>query len=156
MNENLTIRTAKMSDLCLIKLFVDYWLSGRGLKDNAPGACNDCFISPSQHKRYINKCITVLAYKDHTLVAWAVMMPNGTLIHLLVNGYYRNQGIGKAVVDYLSPKVIRSKSNQSTGNPAPFYESLGYSLKERDCSRPKNGLQKSKSKRPKIIDVYVK
>lgn len=129
-----TIATA--DDLSRIQVFVDFWLSGRGMKTGAKGAVNDCFVSKGQHLGYIQKSTVLLADVNHQLVGWAVMHRNGTLIHLLVAGDYRGKGIGTRMLQILSPPKVRSKTDQSTGDPTSYYLSRGFCVSHRESSRP--------------------
>lgn len=146
-------RDAVLSDLADICKFTDWWLAGRGKAKGVTGAVNDYFISPGQHRKYIQKYRTLLALDGLKIVAWAVRQPNRTLIHLLVADTYRNCGIGKMMMLILSPKVVRSKSNQSSGNPIGFYEKLGYRLIQRRKSHSRLDIDKVRPARKSIIDV---
>lgn len=148
------IRKATLLDLTEIRKFTDFWLSGRGLKQNAPGATNDCFISPSQHEKYILKYQTFLITIDNKIVAWAVIQYDNSLIHLLVAGTHRQKGIGKTLLNTLKPKFIHSKSNQQSGNPAPFYKKNGYKKIESRQSKSRFDINKIRPNRKKIIDIF--
>jgi len=150
------IQKAKLEDLNEIKTFVDYWLAGRGMKYSAPGAVNDYFISPSQHKKYITKYDTWLVKEHGILLAWAVIQNDRSLIHLLIAGDRRGQGIGKKLLTYLTPPKIHSKSNQSSGNPASFYEKHGYKKTHSIRSKSRLDINKIKPHREKVIDIYEK
>lgn len=144
---------ADVGDLEAICKFTDWWLAGRGKAKGVTGAVNDYFISPSQHLKYIDKYKTLLVKDGAEIICWAVLEPDSTLIHLLVAEPYRGRGIGQKVMKLLSPKVVRSKSNQSTGNPIGFYEKLGYRLVERKQSRARLDIDNIRPERNKIIDV---
>lgn len=148
------IRKAKLTDLPNICKFTDFWLAGRGCKINAPGAVNDYFISPSQHEKYIQKYQTFMMFHYTVLIGWAVIQTDGSLIHFLINGYYRDSGFGREFLEHLDPPKIHSKSNQSSGNPAAFYEKLGYKLTESVKSKSRLDIDKIKPDRKKIIDIY--
>jgi len=150
------IRKAYLFDLEKIRQFTDFWLAGRGIKHNAPGAVNDYFISPSQHKKYIEKYRTWLVFDENEIVGWTVIQKDGSMIHLLIAGDHRRQGIGKFLVQSLNPEKIHSKSNQSTGNPAGFYERLGYEKIESRQSKSRLDIDKIKPDRKKIIDIFQK
>lgn len=148
-----TCRTAEIADLKPICNFTDYWLAGRGLAHNAPGAVNDYFISPRQHKKYIEKYTTYIVLIDNKIIAWSVIEPDNTMIHLLVAGDWRGKGIGSTILEVTNPHAVRSKSNQSTGNPTPWYESHGYTKISTEQSRGRLDIDKLRPNRPKIIDV---
>jgi len=154
--KNIDIQKATIQDLKAIAKFTDFWLAGRGLKVNADGAVNDYFISPSQHKKYITKYQTYIVHDNETLIAWAVIQNDGSLIHLLVAGTHRRQGIGRQLIEYLEPSQVHSKSNQSSGDPSKFYERLGFCYIKSVQSRSRLDIDKIKPNRPKIIDIYQK
>lgn len=152
----ITFFGAIVSDLPEIQKFTDFWLSGRGKSAGAPGATNDCFISPSQHKRYIEKYRTVLVREGPNLIAWAVVHPSGQLIHLLVAGTHRGQGVGSRLLNYLDPPRVRSKSNQQSGNPAEFYRRHGYhsvGTQEPSC---RCGFSKRDTGKARTIEIFEK
>lgn len=148
-------RDAAIDDLGDVSSFTDFWLSGRGKRLGIPGAVDDCFISPSQHKKYICKYRTFLCHDEFKLIGWAVVEPSNTLIHMLVAGNYRNVGIGKSMMLILKPKVVRSKSDQSSGNPITFYEKLGYHKIGVEQSRSRLDIDSIRPSRKKNIDILV-
>lgn len=148
------IKKATIADLPGIRTFVDFWLSGRGTQVNAPGAVNDCFISTSQHKRYIEKYSTYIAITGKAIIAWSVIQHDGSLIHLLVSGYHRNEGVGTKIIKFLAPKKIHSKLDQTSGNPAAFYKKLGYTKTETIKSQSRVDINKIRPNRPKNIDIF--
>lgn len=119
-------RLATKNDLKLICKFTDFWLSGKGYAAHIPGAGTDCFIPYGQHLGYLERYTVVLAFHHDVLCGWAVRQRDGTLIHLLVSAESRGLGIGATFLDILKPPAIRSKSDQSTGDPLPFYVQHGY------------------------------
>jgi len=153
---NLTIQRATLQDLQRICKFTDYWLAGRGLRFKAPGAVDDYFISPSQHKKYIEKYQTFMAHLAVNMIGWAVIQHDDSMIHFLIAGQYRRQGYGKQFLDFLQPAKIHSKSNQSSGDPAGFYEHLGYEKTDTVKSRSRLDIDKLRPDRKPIIDIYEK
>jgi len=139
--DKICYRLAVPSDIILITQFVDYWLSGRGQKEKAIGAVNDYFVSNKQHKDYLRKFTVLLALDDSTIVGWAVKTKPNTLIHLLIAGNYRGQGIGREMVRIMAPDFIRSKVDQSTGNPKRFYTKLGFSTTEGPLVGKNNNIE---------------
>lgn len=150
------LKLATINDLYDICRFTDYWLAGRGLRVKAPGAVNDYFISPSQHKRYILKYKTYIVRLDGEIIAWAVIHTTDTMIHLLIAAPYRGRGIGSSILKHLAPGQVRSKSNQSTGNPAEFYIKNGYTFSKQVLARRRIDIDKLKPNRKPIIDIFVK
>lgn len=149
----LVIRKASLDDLDLVSCFVDWWLSGRGKSKGVVGAVNDYFISKGQHKKYIVKYTTWLCFDALELIGWAVVEPSGTLINILIAGKRRGDGIGRAMMDHIRPKFVRSKSDQSSGNPLGFYEKLGYELVDKVKSRSRLDIDRIRPSRNKNIDV---
>jgi GNAT superfamily N-acetyltransferase len=148
------ICSAGEDDVVEICKFTDWWLSGRGKKCGVPGASDDCFISPSQHTKYVVKYNTYLVYDKDKLIGWCVIEPSGTLIHMLIAHEYRGRGVGKMLLDLLRPRIVRSKSDQSTGNPGGFYERCGYVKTGSEQSRSRLGIDKIKPSRARNIDIY--
>lgn len=146
-------RIATLDDLKEVSRFTDFWLSGRGKRVKAPGAVDDCFVSPSQHRKYVCKYRTFLCLEELEIIGWAVVEPSDTLIHLLIAGNYRGQGIGRRMMDLLSPKFVRSKSNQSSGDPIGFYENLGYTKVCSVQSWSRLDIDKIKPSRKPNIDI---
>ncbi len=149
-------RKARIDDLDVVSHFTDWWISGRGKAKGVVGAVNDCFITKPQHRKYIQKYETMLAFRGVFIVGWAVKGHNEVLIHLLISGPYRGKGIGKAMISILLPRVIRSKKDQSTGNPIGFYEKLGYKKVKSEQSKASFSIDKSRPLRPENIDVFVR
>lgn len=108
-------RLAVLSDLDNIIELVDRLLSGR-----------DFFCPRGQHLGYFKYKTIVLSFDNSTLIGWAVRQRNGSLIHLLVEPSCRGKGVGSHLLKILDPLFIRSKFDQSTGDPLPFYEKHSY------------------------------
>jgi len=119
-------RQARESDLPAITAFVDFWLAGRGLADKIPGSAHDYFVPAGRHLKYVTKYVTLLALLENCIIGWAVKTHKGVLIHLLVAGAFRNEGIGSKMLKLMDPETIRSKMDQSAGDPADFYVKRGY------------------------------
>ncbi len=144
---------AVLADVKALSRFTDWWLAGRGKAKGIVGAVNDCFIAPSQHKKYITRYKTWICLDGKQIVAWAVVEPSNTMIHLLIAGNYRGLGIGTRLVNILSPRYVRSKIDQSTGNPIAFYTRLGYRKVSQVQSRSRLDIEKIKPKRTRNIDI---
>ena len=72
------------------------------------------------------------------LVGWAMITGKKvgrTLYNLIVHPKYRNRHIGSTLITALNPDVIRSKVDQTTGDPTKFYKKLGYHVVERDVRK---------------------
>lgn len=142
-----------MADRKAIYRFVDFWLSGGAKKLGLKGGSTDCFIPHTQQSSYIRRYHVYLLFDSRDLIGWAVINLHGVLIHFLIHGDYRGKGIGGWWLRELKPLGIRSKTNQKTGNPTPFYEKLGYTVTKRVSSVPRFGIDPDDPTREKIIDI---
>lgn len=132
-------RKAVTDDLDGIANFTDFWIGGLGISCKVPGAGHDFFVPKGRHRDYLRKYAVLLAIYCGEIVGWAVKTNKGVLIHLLVAGTFRGQGIGRKMLDLLEPEVVRSKMDQSTGDPAKFYAKAGYISKSSErLGRKKN------------------
>jgi len=127
--DNIEYRNAKLSDLNEIVKFVDFWLSGRGLQQEIIGAVDDYFVPRQRHIHFIKHYVVLLALRNSSIIGWAVKQTDDTLIHLLIANKFRGKGIGTDMLRILNPKQVRSKSDQTTGDPIDFYISRGYKKK---------------------------
>jgi len=134
-------RQADERDLPAISAFVDFWLAGRGLVDSIPGSAHDYFVPAGRHLKYVTKYTTTIALIDNFIIGWSVKTHLGVLIHLLVAGTWRHQGIGSELLRRQDPKTVRSKMDQAAGNPAEFYEKLGYTRVHRRAQGKKQNIQ---------------
>lgn len=119
-------RRAEESDLEEVVEFVDYWLKGVGKRDGMLGATDDFFVSLTRQRDYLKKYDVLLACFEDAIVGWAVKTNKGVLIHLLVAGTFRGQGIGGQLLRRIRPSVVRSKFDQESGDPAEFYHKQGF------------------------------
>lgn len=138
-------RSAKSEDLESLTAFVDFWLTGGGQAAGIPGAGHDFFVPKGRHEAYLKKYSVLLATFEGEIVGWAVKTKKGVLIHLLVAATFRARGIGSELLKRMSPEVVRSKFDQSTGDPAGFYRKHGF-VKE---SSERVGKKKN-------IDVFIR
>ena len=152
----ITYRHATKEDLNAICFFSDYWLAGRGKSKGVPGSSNDCFVSKGQHAGYLKLSVVLLAFDGDQMIAWAVKHRNDTLIHMLVAAPYRGKGIGKTILKMLNPSLIRSKIDQSTGDPTPFYESNGYQQIATVTSKPSYKIPAKRNKPLKNVKVLAR
>jgi len=126
METTITYRRATPDDTEGIVHFVDYWLAGRACRDQAPGASNDYFVPKARHEGFLKSHNVLLALEAEHIVGWAVTTAKHSLIHLLVAGDCRGQGVGQEMLRRLNPELVRSKVDQSTGDPTSFYLQRGY------------------------------
>lgn len=136
---------AKVEDLNAIYAFVDFWLSGGGLADGVTGAGHDFFVPLGRHQAYLKKYQVLLAKYGGEIVGWSVKTKKGVLIHLLVAGTFRAQGIGVKMLELMQPDLVRSKFDQSAGDPGPFYIKHGFVKQD----GPRLGKKKN-------IDIFIK
>jgi len=150
------IKKAGLTDIALIMEFVDWWLTGKGKSFGIPGATHECFISPSQHMRYVEKYDVRLLYFEDHLVGWSVVDTKGQLIHFLIAGTFRGIGLGSAFLQEIQPQTIRSKSDQQTGNPEEFYKKNGYVYSHSVQPRCRFRFFYEKPQKKKTIDIFEK
>jgi len=134
----ITYRPATLDDLQPIRQFVDFWLSGGAKRLGIPGGGADYFVPTGQQIGYLQYKITYLAIDQNKIIGWAVKSQNDTLIHLLVDASYRGKAVGSTLLKILNPTFVRSKSDQSTGNPLKFYLKAGYQVTESATGKHKN------------------
>ena len=77
-----------------------------------------------------------------------------TLYNLIIHPKYRGRNIGGTLIEKLKPKIIRSKTDQATGDPTEFYKKMGYEVTEMKQGRKKkiNIMRKSESKSERPTD----
>jgi len=119
-------RQAHESDIPAIVAFVDFWLKGQGLAAKIPGSAHDYFVPAGRHPKFVTTYTTIIALVENCIVGWSVKTNKGVLIHLLVAGTFRDQGIGSELLRRQDPQHVRSKMDQAAGNPADFYRKRGY------------------------------
>lgn len=141
MDPTIKYRKANESDLPAIVSFVDFWLKGEGLADKVPGSTHDYFVPAGRHLKFVTKYTTLLALVENYIIGWAVKTHKGVLIHLLVAGTWRFSGIGSELLKRMNPETIRSKMDQSAGNPAEFYGKLGYVKSAGPAQGKKNNIE---------------
>ena len=121
------IREATIDDMDNLVSFFDTNLKGDWfmLKNKWLKILTGIASDGSKHTPDI--CAIVEDREVHILVAVAVMSRyTKKLFNLIVRGDYRNQGIGKMLMEYLHPRYVRCKTDMTAGNPIKFYEKLNY------------------------------
>jgi len=147
------MRQANIVDIVNLCKFTDYWLAGRGMAKGAPGAVNDTFISPGQHRKYIEKYEVWLCIENNAIVGWAVKENQDVLIHMLVAGDLRGRGIGTKLMQVIKPRFVRSKLDQTSGDPIEFYRKMGFKKIDTVRSRSTFLIDKLRPNRKKNIDI---
>ncbi len=71
--------------------------------------------------------IILLAFFNDKIVGIGICK-NKTLYLLYVHPKFRSRKIGSKLLQKLKPETIRARTNQTTGNPVPYYERLGYKI----------------------------
>lgn len=140
-HQNITYRPAEQSDTDAIVHFVDYWLSGGAKHDLAPGAGQDYFVPRARHAGFLKKHHVLIALDGNHIVGWAVTTEKHSLIHLLVAGDCRGHGVGQEMLRLLNPDLVRSKIDQSTGDPTEFYLARGYQLSANPITGTKDNIR---------------
>ena len=82
--------------------------------------------------------ISLLGFHGEILVAWACKSLQDVLQNLLIHPAYRGAGIGQRAVALMAPQIIRSKSDQSTGDPESFYRRSGFIPSGKIAGRKRN------------------
>lgn len=142
MSENcVEYRLAEIDDFESVVKFVDFWLTGGGLSDGVPGSGHDFFVPRGLHEKYFKKYQVGLALVSSEIVGWAVKTDKGVLIHLLIAGTFRKSGIGGELLKRMAPKIIRSKTDQSGGDPLGFYEKHGFTKASKERFGKKKNIQ---------------
>jgi len=126
-NAQTTIRRAWPDDEPMISRFVDSALPK-----------SDFFVQHGKHKSYIQRYKVFIAELFGQVIGWSVIDRQNKLIHLLVHPDYRRHGIGTELLKVSAPKIIRSKSDQSTGNPINWYQKHGYTLLAKSTGKNRN------------------
>ncbi len=72
--------------------------------------------------------IILIAKIDTKIVGIGISKLNKTLYLLYVHPKFRSKKIGLRLLWALKPEIIRARINQSTGNPVPYYEKLGFRI----------------------------
>lgn len=134
-------RRADERDIPAISAFVDFWLAGRGLADQVPGSAHDYFVPAGRHLKYVTRYTTLLALVHNCIVGWSVKTHKGVLIHLLVAGTWRRLGIGSELLRLADPEIIRSKMDQTAGDPAEFYARHGYTRAPEPAQGKKHNIE---------------
>jgi len=94
--------------------------------DQVPGSAHDYFVPAGRHLKFVTKYTTIIALVENCIIGWSVKTHKDVLIHLLVAGRFRHQGIGSELLARMNPETIRSKMDQTAGDPAQFYKSHGF------------------------------
>jgi GNAT superfamily N-acetyltransferase len=108
----------------------------------------DYFVRKKQVLSYLHNHRVYLAIENEEIIGLAVVdfkRSHDTLISLLVRSDQRGKGVGAELLKASNPLMIRSKSDQSTGDPLKFYEKHGY-----------KNIGDLKLGRKKNIDLLVK
>ncbi|GAH20000.1 unnamed protein product [marine sediment metagenome] len=134
-------RRARESDIPAITAFVDYWLAGRGLVDHTPGSAHDYFVPAGRHLKFVTKYTTIIALVENCIIGWSVKTHKDVLIHLLVAGTFRHRGIGTELLCRQNPESVRSKMDQTAGDPAQFYADRGYARAPEPAQGKKHNIE---------------
>jgi len=98
-------------------------------------------VPAGRHIKFVTKYTTLIALVENCIVGWAVKTHQGVLIHLLVAGTFRHQGIGSKMLELMNPESIRSKMDQSAGDPAEFYAQHGYARTSSNPQGKKHNIE---------------
>lgn len=135
---DITYCKATLNDVPNLCSFTDLWLSRRKKIPGLPKPAGDYFVTPLQHLQKIKYGTVWLAKDDTKIVGWGAMGKNNSLFYLLVAPTHRGRGIGTHLLILLNPSTVRSKQDQSSGNPINFYLQQGYKLIESNTGKKHN------------------
>lgn len=82
------------------------------------------------------KCKVFAVLVDTAMAGVCIVYKDTTLHNLYLAPEYRRQGVGRALIEYFKPLVIRSKSDQVEGDPTDAYRRAGYEVAGYDPNRP--------------------
>ncbi|MCG3127297.1 MAG: hypothetical protein CHACPFDD_02155 [Phycisphaerae bacterium] len=112
----LSVRPAGRTDLTPLQFFFDtalrrdYFIRRGQLEE---------ILTDRYHRVYV-------AEIDQVLVGVAITTCESRLVNALVHPAYRGLGIGRALVEQSGAAEVRAKTDMSSGDPRPFYESIGF------------------------------
>jgi GNAT superfamily N-acetyltransferase len=135
---SVSYRKATLDDVPNLCKFTDLWLSRRKKIPGLPRPAGDYFVTPSQHTQKIKYGTVWLAIDSGCIVGWGAKGRNDSLFYLLVDPRRRGEGIGHRLLKLLDPSTVRSKQDQSSGNPINFYLKNGYELIESSTGKKHN------------------
>ena len=109
----------------------------------------DWFETKARLCVFLKKETCHVAFDGDKLIGFSVTQRNGIMIRLLIIPDYRGCGIGAMMLKESNPQIIRSKTDQSTGDPSAFYRKHGFT--ERG---PKVGRKKNVQLMVKVTDAF--
>jgi GNAT superfamily N-acetyltransferase len=125
-DENIIIRYAHYSDFEKVYKFLDNNFTKEGYG----------FLHKSQIETEIMKSRVIIAVHENDIVGTRIGI--GKLWNMSVSKEYRGKSIGRRLIEFYKPDVIRVKSNpvghlskhqkENFVNPEGFYEKLGYKM----------------------------
>ncbi len=127
--DGLIYREATFEDLSRIMAFADIFLR------------KDVLLYRDYVAAYLKSGIDKvwLTFDREKLIAFAFIWKNtDSLNNLYVHPKYRKRKIGLHLIEYLKPIIVRSKTDQSTGDPTEFYRKIGYQIVATRQGRKKN------------------
>ena len=124
--DRVVIRKAEIKDQYAITKYLDKYLR------------RDWFETKKRLLTFLKIYNCHLAYDGDKLIGFSVVQNNGLMIRLLIIPEYRGMGIGGMMLQESKPQIIRSKTDQSTGDPSAFYEKYGYVAQGKKIGRKKN------------------
>jgi len=144
-NDGLTFRRGTDQDIPKILGFVDIYLR------------KDWLVRRNYLWDTMHNDETWVVFDGKKLVSWATVGRKSRrgLWNLLVHPKYRGRRIGSVLVEALKPDYVRSKADQSTGDPTPFYEKLGYETVQGHAGRKGNINIMRRRKSPSVGPVAI-
>ena len=122
----MVIRRAEIKDQFIISKYLDQYLR------------KDWFETRQRLRGFLITQRCHVAFDGNKLIGFSVTERNDVMIRLLIIPTYRGLGIGAMMLKESNPQIIRSKTDQSTGDPSSFYEKHGYFPQGVKIGRKKN------------------
>jgi len=120
------IRRAEIRDQYAISKYLDKYLR------------KDWFETKEHLYNFLRKETCHVAFDGDKLIGFSVTQRNGIMVRLLIIPDYRGCGIGAMMLKESNPQIIRSKTDQSTGDPSAFYRKHGFTERGPKVGRKKN------------------
>lgn len=87
----------------------------------------DWMINKQRLMSYVKNYRVLIARSASKIIALGICKKEPCTLYLLyVHPKHRSQKIGFKLLQKLKPEIVRARINQTTGNPVPYYEKLGY------------------------------
>ena len=87
----------------------------------------DWMIKKQRLMHYVKNCRVLIVRSESRIIGIGICTKESCTLYLLyVHPKHRSKKLGFKLLQELKPQIIRARINQTTGNPVPYYEKLGY------------------------------